>query len=534
MKKIFSLIRACMTDNMDLFKIKSKNRMTKLLLPIFLFFICSFSILSYANMFMEPLIKVHTEYIILSLFVMFSFFFTLIEGIYKASGLLFNNRDDDLLLSLPIKKSTVLFVRIFKFYVFELLFNSLIMIPAIITYIRYVKVDITFYIASLFVLLLLPIIPIIISCILGTIISRISSKFKFKNLVQIITTTIFLIGVLYISFNIKGIVDNFGDKAIIFNKFITKLYYPCDAYVRMVIDFKWKDLLLFVLINTSIFVISILVLSKFYFKINSRSRRVNSNTNKKNYFIKGSKPIISLTKKELNRFVSSPVFITNTGFSLVLFVIGIIYISLNFDNITTLISFDNKLSLDEIKSYIPIILYGFICFTSWMTSITSSMISLEGKSFSILKSLPIKPMTIILSKVLMAILIVIPIILIGDIILFIRFSFNMWEIIMIIVGSLLLPLIVEMFGIIINLKYPKMNAENDTEVVKQSTSTMIATFTGMSVSGISIFIIVCLARIGLSNEIILFIFNNIYTILFMVLFIYLKKKSVKLFNEINV
>ena len=162
MKKIFSLIRACMTDNMDLFKIKSKNRMTKLLLPIFLFFICSFSILSYANMFMEPLIKVHTEYIILSLFVMFSFFFTLIEGIYKASGLLFNNRDDDLLLSLPIKKSTVLFVRIFKFYVFELLFNSLIMIPAIITYIRYVKVDITFYIASLFVLLLLPIIPIII------------------------------------------------------------------------------------------------------------------------------------------------------------------------------------------------------------------------------------------------------------------------------------------------------------------------------------------------------------------------------------
>ena len=169
-----------------------------------------------------------------------------------------------------------------------------------------------------------------------------------------------------------------------------------------------------------------------------------------------------------------------------------------------------------------------------MTSITSSMISLEGKSFNILKSLPIKPMTIILSKVLMAILIIVPIILVGDIVVFIKFSFNIWEIIMIFIASLLLPLIAEMFGIIINLKYPNMTAENDTEVVKQSTSTMIATFAGMGVSGISIFILIYLLKIGLSNGIILLGANAIYIILFIILFIYMKKKSVKLFNEINV
>ena len=59
-----------------------------------------------------------------------------------------------------------------------------------------------------------------------------------------------------------------------------------------------------------------------------------------------------------------------------------------------------------------------------MKSITSSMISLEGKTFSILKSLPVKPYTIIKSKILTAVLIMIPCILIGDIIFKKEFTNN--------------------------------------------------------------------------------------------------------------
>ena len=37
-----------------------------------------------------------------------------------------------------------------------------------------------------------------------------------------------------------------------------------------------------------------------------------------------------------------------------------------------------------------------------------------------------------------------------------------------------------------NLKYPKMNATNDTEVVKQSISSMLSVFMGMSILIVSI------------------------------------------------
>ena len=68
MKKLISLIRASMTDNMNIFKIKS-NSSKKPLLPIILAIICMFSIGSYANMIVKSLTSIHAEYILLSLFV---------------------------------------------------------------------------------------------------------------------------------------------------------------------------------------------------------------------------------------------------------------------------------------------------------------------------------------------------------------------------------------------------------------------------------------------------------------------------------
>ena len=533
MKRIFSLIRACMTDNMSLFKVKSKSKSSKFILPIFILFCCMFSVWTYANMFMEPLVKIHAEYVLLSLFVMITFFLTLIEGIYKSSNLLFNCKDDDLLFSLPISKSTVTFIRMFKFYVFELMYNSLFLVPAIVVYIRYVKVGISFYISSLFMIILLPIIPITLSCIIGKFISRVSSKFKFKNIVQTIITSIFLLVILYFSFNLQNLLSKFGETANVINEIITKFYYPAYAYVKMITNFKITDLLLFIIINIVIFILGIFIVSRKYNFINSTVKEVKENNNK-DYKVKVNKPIIALIKKEFKRFINSPVFITNAGFGLLLFIIAVGAISFKFESISTSIMMEENITMNEIKNYMPILVYGLISFTSFMTSITSSMISLEGKSFNILKSLPIKPFTIILSKVLMATIVMIPIILIGDIILFIRFGFNIWEMIMIIIASIIIPFISETIGIIINLKYPKMDAENDTEVVKQSISSMVAVFLGMGMSFISVFGLVYGLKNNISNILLLVIENTLYICLFGILLLYMKKRSIKLFNAINV
>ena len=243
----------------------------------------------------------------------------------------------------------------------------------------------------------------------------------------------------------------------------------------------------------------------------------------------------ALIKKELNRFINSPVFVTNAGFGLVLFVIGCIAMVLKFDTLIEMLTGEGiNMTIEQINSYIPLITFAFVCFASFMSSITSSMISLEGKSFSILKSLPVKPRTIIMAKVLTAVLIMLPFILIGDLIIFINFQFNILEIIMILASSVLLPLVAEMIGIAVNLKYPKMDALNDTEVVKQSMSSTIAVFIGMILIGITCLAIFKMLDYAIPVDLIILSALGIYILIFILLFAYLSKQGTKKFNEINV
>ena len=173
MKKIVSLIKASMTEGMNIFNVstKKKSTFTKILLPIILTISIMAMMYSYSDLIMKELVSVNMEFVLLTLFILFTSIMTLVEGIYKSGNLLFNCKDDNLLFSLPIRKRTVLFIRVFKFYIFELLYNSLFLLPAMIVYARYVNPGITYYIVSVIGLLVFPIIPILISCFIGTIIT---------------------------------------------------------------------------------------------------------------------------------------------------------------------------------------------------------------------------------------------------------------------------------------------------------------------------------------------------------------------------
>ena len=90
------------------------------------------------------------------------------------------------------------------------------------------------------------------------------------------------------------------------------------------------------------------------------------------------------------------------------------------------------------------------------------------------------------------------------------------------------------FGILVNLYYPKLDAENDTEIVKQSMSSMIAVFAGMGLAMIATSILIGLAAIKLSNSIILLIFVGIFTLMALLLWKRLTNISDKRFDEIQV
>ena len=540
MKKLYSLIKASMTSDMNLFKIKlKKNSKISKLIPLFIAFYLMFMIWGSVNTIYEKLTPMNLQFIVLSIFTFSISLMTIVEGIYKSSSLLFNCRDDDLLFSLPIKKRTILFVRILKFYIFELVFNSLFLLPVIISYIRWAeKIECIYFLTSTIMLIMLPIIPIVISCIIGAIISSLSSKFKYKNLTQIIISMIFILGIMYLSYNIENIFNYLVNHATSINDLITKIYYPAGVYAKLVTSFNIIDLIIFVLINISVFVISIFLLSKFYFKINSRLKKVatSKKTSTKFLNIKLRSKNEALIRKELNTFFKTPVFIINAGFALVLFIVLVIIISIKFDSVLSLIISNDSgfgLSKNIIMNNLPILIFVLISSASYMTSITNSLISLEGKNINILKSLPVSVKTILLSKIYSCMILTTPILLIGDIILFIKFKISIIESILLIVLSILIPLVSHFIGLIINLKYPKLDAENSSEVVKQSVSSFMSVIIGMILLIATVLIITKIIGV-IESSLILASATLLYLIIDFILYLYLTKKSVKDFNDLSI
>ena len=536
MKKLFSLIRATLTENMSLFSINSKkqSKLGKKLFPIFMFFIIFSYMWMYSNMLYEQLDEANVEFVGLLIFVFLTTILTIVEGIYKAPTLLFNCKDDNMMFSLPIKKRTVLFVRILKFYIFELLYNSMFLLPAMVAYVRWVQVDWTYYLASAVGLLVFPIIPIVLSCIIGMITSSISAKFKKKNIVQILITFVLLIGVLYLSFNLQNLMAKIAEHATSITEVLTKLYFPAGLFTNMITNFNIVDLLILIGSNIGIFAVTIFVLSKIYFKISSSVKTIKSGkTSNKPYIIKTTKPLAALVKKEFKKFMSSTTFVVNAAFGLVLFLIGCGVLTFNNSLIETF-SAQFGITTEQVVALVPLMLIGFIIFSSLMTSITSSMISLEGRTFNILKSLPTKPYTIIKAKVLTALIVMIPCFLIGDAMVIIKYGCNIPELLLVLAASIIVPIFAETIGIVINLKYPKLDAINDAEVVKQSMSSSVAVFLGLGLSGLSVFGLVQLNSMELGIIPAMAIIVGVYAFLDLALYLYLKRNSQKKFNEINV
>lgn len=121
-------------------------------------------------------------------------------------------------------------------------------------------------------------------------------------------------------------------------------------------------------------------------------------------------------------------------------------------------------------AYIFAVIINFLIST---TSISSVSVSLEGKTIWLLRSLPISANQVFLAKLAIPLILVLPTTLIASIIFGILLN-SVFSALIIFGITLLFLLITDIAGIMINLWFPKLNWENETQVVKQSLSVLLS------------------------------------------------------------
>lgn len=535
MKKFLSLLKAALSQDMNIFRYKTNrdsSKLKKVLFPIFLFLVVAVAIGTYAYMLAEPLHKLNLTYVMLTMFLALVTILTFISGIYKSQGILFETKDNDLLFSLPIKKSYILSVRILKLIIFQYIYNLMFLLPAYAVYIYFENPSISFYLLSILMTLLIPLIPTVISSIIGYLVKMISSKFKSKKIMQTILSLIVFMAIYLASLNIESFVKDIASKAQNINDLLTRIYYPIGAYINIINDFDIMTLIKLILVNIIPMLLFIYIGAKFYFKIISKSKETSTHSKKatKKELIKKRTPIKSLTIKELKRYFSSPTYMFNTCIGLIVILIVAIATCIKGEEALQMVL---KVLEINVNTTVFLMFYGLVLFVGCITSITSSSISLEGKTINITKSLPIKETAILNSKILMSMIIELPFILLADIIYLIVYKPVPLAILSLIIISFASVILSAIIGLLINLKYPKMNYSNDTEVVKQSMSSMLSVFIGMAIFIVSIIVIGYLSE-DLKIEYLTTIHSIIISIVTIILYKVLLVKGPKEYKSINV
>lgn len=447
--------------------------------------------------------------LILIVAILFSCILSFIMSIYKAQGTLFSSKDYDLLMSLPIKNSTILTSKILSLMSISYIETALIIIPASIVYLIYNgSLSWIFFIILVVGLIFIPMIPIIAASIIAMIITFISSRFKHKNIATIVVGMGALLLILIVSMNMQNYINAFVENSDSIVSGLSKIYLPAMYLKDALVNYDVFNLLKFIAISIIPFVIFIIVFSKAFKTVNGKLSESYKKANYKVKKLETSSITKALVMQELRRYFATPIYVMNTAFGMVLLVAA--SIATLFVSKETLVEL---LGYPEIANMIPVAILVILVFTIGLSCTTNSSISLEGNRLWILKVLPIEPKDIFKGKIITNLIITIPAAVIANIIFYIGLKFDVKYLILNLVISIVFSIVSAVLGLIINLCFPKMDWTNPTTVVKQSASVMI------TILGIMILI---LALIGVSIALVkIFSVTNIMIILTVVLILFL-------------
>lgn len=405
---------------------------------------------------------------------MLIFFFSM----FKAGSVIFQKNFYEILCSLPVSQTAIVISRFLTMYVGNLLLVFAVMIPGIAVYAYFMHPGFSFYLLVVLGTLFIPLLPMTIATLFGALITAISSRMKHKSLVGAGLSVLLVLAILFASSqmtNMEGDIspEMLQDLSNIVTSLIGNIYPPAIWLGTAIIDGSFVQSMLYFGTSLLLFIVMILIVSTNFQKICSR---LYSTTAKHNYQMEkltATSVLRALYKKELKRYFASSVYVTNTIIGPIMMVVFAVTIFMT--------------GTEQLNQYLPLkggvteLIPFALAATGCIMTTTCTSISMEGKEWWIVKSLPIKAKTIFDSKILMNVTLIAPFYVIAEILLMLALKPNLLDMLWLWILPAIFILFTCVYGITINLMFPVFNWDNEVTVVKQSAAAMIGGLGGVLV-----------------------------------------------------
>ncbi|MFA7105856.1 MAG: hypothetical protein WC154_01005 [Candidatus Izemoplasmatales bacterium] len=528
-----NLMKVFFKENFSLKRILGtnvKSSKTKAILIIFailygfgtLFFVFGYMFFDLGKVLAES----NEENMLLDFIFMYTTMLSILFIILRSNGYLFNYKDFTILQPLPIKTRTILLgkLTVMLGFIYVIMFS--ISAPIAFSYFYHGGFDLFKLLIMILLLLAVPIIPLVIFSFVSLLIARFSSRFRIGKALYLILMFVFFFGIMYLSMSMNMANSNPLSGQMGLLDFVSK-YIPTGKWFSEGIhNLDILSIILMLVVSLALLLGFVFVIENLVIKTNQLSSYTRVHKSNKKAISKKRHIIVNIIDKEIKKFFNVPIYVFNSGFGPIILAVGGIAILFFKDDI---MSFVNIFQAENI-SIEPIILVmvGFIVSTVFTSAIS---LSLEGKNFWILKSLPIKAENVMFGKMIFNVIVVLPFALFFLFMSGIALSLNFFNVILMMVYVTSLSFLSSAVGSVVNLHFPKFNFVNETEVVKQSLGAILGMFGTWLIVTINVVLYLVLPEtLGFVLLVLINIFVNIA--LFSLVFYYIKNKSQVIFNKL--
>ncbi len=404
----------------------------------------------------------------------FSAFMVLMLTITDTQGYFYKTKDFEMLSSLPLKQSEIVVSKLLSSYLITTIYSSMILLPTFVVYFIFCKITVANVVFALLALLLAPAFSQLLCSVFAWAINAISSKMKNKMLMRSILSVIFAIGITVVIYFANS--NTMTAMLSVETPLWFKIVFPFAHFLQKAMsESSILQFLIFVAICLAYMSVTIAIIMLGYNRINKNLLVTTSKkpVKQKPIIYKQKSVVSSLLAREARGFVMSPTYLMNGIMGPLLAIV---------------LSFMMYGIYKSVPATDPIVVSIFVALEVFTVPLclgiaptTSVSISMEGTKFLNLKSMPVRFKDIAISKILFNLLLNLPCLLVGEIGFCLLFKPGIVLSLMIIIFSVIYLFMCSGLGLLINLRFPKLNWTNEAQASKQGLSLLITMFIDMAI-----------------------------------------------------
>ncbi len=386
-------------------------------------------------------------------------------GLFKAGGTLFGQAGYELLVAMPLSPRAVILIRLIRLYIEDFLCTVGIFLPGLVTWGILCRPPVSAYPLALVGCLLLPLVPLVASALISTLIYAVSARMKHKTLIQSLLLVAFAVALILLSFcltDTAGTLDeNFlADLLGRASGLLGRLWPPARWLSDAMHGVSYGGLGLLALLSVGTAGVGMGICIALFPRIMRGLGSVRARHDFRFGEMASGGLLAALYKREMRRYFASSVYVSNTIIGPILAVILAVTLC-----VTGVEGVMSALSVAlPVETLLPFLLTLVLC----MLPPAAVAVSMEGKQIETIQSLPIPAQTWLWSKLLVSATFLLPAWVVSEVLLTITLRPDPLTFAAQVLAPLSLIAFSLVFGLSFNLKFHSFDWERDEVPVKQS------------------------------------------------------------------